>query len=620
MWRLEIPVARYFVIISAILAAMLPAPAAAVKLSLPKKLPELPKKLPDPTHPGSLIPDSSKPGSPSSPIPGPLISNSPIPLPPAAKEALDKLGAKEKETAGAVVKLGDDTFATLQTAAGDSVRTLEKAGGDTLTTVKKAGADGVNTVTKAAGDATASYVKAWRDVGDQSKRSFKDVIDAGKAAARFAENQAKSEGTAAISAKKRLRDGKIIDSIWGLGTEPAKSAEQNFAKATEESDLLNTAAASAAAVYGGPAGAAAYAAWSTYRRTGDANLALRAGIVAGVTSEMGNSVATLPAGTTGEIIKKAALAGAAGGIAVAAAGGDEQAIKDGFLKSAGTVLIQGGNDKLKAYSPQLKDAYDTVQCISARDVDCLSNTTWARDAKGKMLYDPNGKPRVDPSALDPEQYVGNWTGLDQNSDEGKKNAFITQVSKLPDTEAVPLLHNNWVLTWKLGDGKEIQYKSPTVVLTYVGKAAPFTSTTVYGGSAVSSLDSKQSAAESHPQAKNTTPGPGAKPLTKGETNSKRVRMFTVELQDMPGSIRHYKQRAGGSWTRKNSEDGKVSRWQAEARITLDGCTGQTLVMLPINPGTRYEVFVPDKSCPAMIAKSRLEGTDWRVMGAMKDIK
>jgi len=39
-----------------------------------------------------------------------------------------------------------------------------------------------------------------------------------------------------------------------------------------------------------------------------------------------------------------------------------------------------------------------IHCISAKDVDCLSNTTYARDAKGKILYDSNGKPRIDPNA------------------------------------------------------------------------------------------------------------------------------------------------------------------------------------------------------------------------------
>jgi hypothetical protein len=64
---------------------------------------------------------------------------------------------------------------------------------------------------------------------------------------------------------------------------------------------------------------------------------------------MGTSVAQMPSSTAGDILKKAALAGAAGGISVAAAGGDEKDIKDGFLKSGGAVLIQGGTEKLTAF-------------------------------------------------------------------------------------------------------------------------------------------------------------------------------------------------------------------------------------------------------------------------------
>jgi hypothetical protein len=170
---------------------------------------------------------------------------------------------------------------------------------------------------------------------------------------------------------------------------------------------------------------------------------------------------------------------------VAAAGGDEQAIKDGFLKSAGAVLVQGGSDRLKAYSPKAKDAYDTVQCISARDVDRLSNTTWARNAKGKILFGQDGKPRIDTSKFDPKQYIGRWTGFDSQSVEDKENAFITQISKLPKTEAIPILKNQWVLTWTLGkeQDQDIAYKTPTVVLIYVGEDAPFTSTVDYGGEA-----------------------------------------------------------------------------------------------------------------------------------------
>jgi hypothetical protein len=410
---------------------------------------------------------------------GSPVPVSPIPLPEPIQKEVDKLG----EGASHIENLGGDIVKTFQKAGGDTVRTLQKAGGDAFATIHKAGDDSFKTMYKARGDAAATYVKAWRDVGEGAKQSFDDAVDAGKAVANYVWNQANAPIDAARNAEKRLRDGKVVDAMWGAATEPLKSSEENFFQATQESEWLDKAAGSAAAVYGGPGGAAAYAAWSTYRRTGNADMALLAGVGAGVTHQMGGSIAQMPTGTTGEIIKKAAMAGAAGGISVAAAGGDEQAIKDGFLKSAGAVLVQGGSDKLKAYSPEAGDAYETVQCISARDVDCLSKTTWARDAGGKILYDRNGKPRIDPRRLDPSQYVGKWSGLDPQSPEGKKNEFIAQISKLPEMEAIPLLKNKWVLTWNLGEKQDIPYKAPTVVLTYVGKDAPFTSKVSYGDAA-----------------------------------------------------------------------------------------------------------------------------------------
>ena len=182
----------------------------------------------------------------------------------------------------------------------------------------------------------------------------------------------------------------------------------------------------------------------------------------------------------GEVLKKSAMAGAAGGIAVAAAGGDEQAIKEGFLKSAGAVLVQAGNDKAKAYAPKAKDAWDTVQCISARDLDCISKTTWARDAKGKILTDANGKPRIDTKKLEPQQYIGKWTGIDPNSVEGKKLAIVAKISQLPKVEAIPLMKNRWVLSWTASKTPAIGYGQPTVVLTYVGRNPPFVSNVTYG--------------------------------------------------------------------------------------------------------------------------------------------
>lgn len=395
-----------------------------------------------------------------------------------------KIGEKGKEALNSatkdVQKLGQDTLTTIQKAGGDTVRTLEKAGGDTVSTLEKAGGDTVNTFVKAGKDATATYVKAWKDTAEQTKRSFQDTVDAANAVANYTTNQIKSYQSTLNNAEKRLREGKVIDSMWGLAVEPLQASEENFAKATQESTLIATAASSAAAVYGGPGGAAAYAAWATYRATGNADQALRAGFLAAATAQAGSTVSAMPSGTMGEVLKKSAMAGAAGGIAVAAAGGDEQAVKDGFLRSAGAVLVQAGNDKAKAFAPKAKDAWDTVQCISARDLDCVSKTTWARDAKGRILKDAQGKPRFDTSKLDPQQYIGKWTGIDPNSVEGKKNALMAKISQLPKMAAIPLMKNRWTLSWTTGKAPAMSYGQPTVVLTYVGPNPPFVSTVSYG--------------------------------------------------------------------------------------------------------------------------------------------
>lgn len=391
----------------------------------------------------------------------------------AGKDAVNHV-AKEVE------KLGQDTLTTIKKAGGDTVKTLEKAGGDTVATIEKAGGDTVNTFVKAGQDATATYVKAWKDSAEQTKRSFQDTVDATNAAANYTTNQIKAYESALKNADKRLREGKVIDAMWGLGVEPLQAQEANFARATQESTLIAAAASSAAAVYGGPGGAAAYAAWATYRATGNADQALRAGFLAAATAQAGSSVSSMPSGTMGEVVKKTAMAGAAGGIAIAAAGGDEQAIKEGFLKSAGAVLVQVGNDKAKAFSPKAKDAWDTVQCISARDVDCVSKTTWAKDAQGRILKDAKGKPRFDTSKLDPQEYIGKWTGIDPNSVEGKKNALMAKISQLPKIEAIPLMKNRWTLTWTTGKSAAMGYGQPTVVLTYVGPKPPFTSVVRYG--------------------------------------------------------------------------------------------------------------------------------------------
>jgi hypothetical protein len=383
------------------------------------------------------------------------------------------------DTITTVEKADGDIIATLDRAGIDTITTVQKAGNDTVTTVQKAGGDTVITIKKAGSDVVATYEKGWRDTAEQTQRSLEDVIDAGKAVGRFAERQVQDHLRSIDNAARRAREGKVVDALWGMAVEPAQASERNFGKATQESVIISVAAQAAATAYGGPAGAAAYAAWATYRATGDVNLALKAGLLSAATSYAGGSVSSLPSGTAGEVLKKAAVAGALGGLAVAAAGGDDRAVKDAFLKSGSAILVQGASAQLKAYSPKANNVLETVQCISARDVDCLSNTTYAKDAKGKILYDEKNQPRVDLTKLDPRQNIGDWTGINPNSAGGKQAEIMTRVGKLPQTEAIPIAHNTWVVTWTLGKTKALEHGVPAVVLTYVGREPPFYSKVRY---------------------------------------------------------------------------------------------------------------------------------------------
>src|SRR3954452_16845594 len=398
-------------------------------------------------------------------------------LPPQFKQLHEEFEKDARNVHNSVEQAGTDVITTAAKAGGDSLRTLSNASGDSITSLQKAGTDSFIAVKKAGSDVVATYEKGWRDRAKQTKRSFNDAVDPGKAVARFTESQAKAPITAMTSTERRAREAKVVDALWGAAVEPAQSAEENFSKAIQESDVLAVSAQAAATAYG-PAGAAAYAAWRTYKTTGDANLALKAGAEFIVKTYAGGSVANMPAGTAGEVLRKAGVTGAVAGMAAAAAGGDEKAVTGAVLISGGAVLVQGASDQLTAYSPNAHNVIETVQCISARDVDCLSNTTYAKDVEGKLLYDKDG-PRIEPTKLDPKQYVGQWTGIDPRSAEGKKNQVVTAISEIPQTHAIPIDDNEWVFTWTLGKSKTLELNKPYVVLTYVGRGPPFYSCVSY---------------------------------------------------------------------------------------------------------------------------------------------
>ncbi|MEB6461166.1 hypothetical protein MXL92_07985 [Raoultella ornithinolytica] len=345
--------------------------------------------------------------------------------------------------------------------------------------IKKTVDNATRTFVKAVNDVASTYDKAWKDIGAQAQRSFNDLTEAGAAIVHFAGNELSSQYALLNKAENQIKEGKIIDAIWSTTVAPFHDSEKNLYDAMQESHVLDQAITSAAAFYGGPAGAAAVAAWKVMRLTGDINSALRAGALAAVVQQGGAIVNGMPDGTISEVVKKAAIAGAVGGVAVAVSGGDEQAITDAFLKSSGNVLIQDAQSQVGEIvkgNPNISAAAETVGCISARNVSCLADVPYVKDATGKLTE------QVSPALADikgrVDEVTGKWTAMKTQA-EKDVNEWLTSIPKLPGLDAIPIANNTAVITWTLGKEDELKNGIPTVVITAIGDNVPFISKATY---------------------------------------------------------------------------------------------------------------------------------------------
>lgn len=177
------------------------------------------------------------------------------------------------------------------------------------------------------------------DIVKESERAGERTEDAVTAFGRYLDRQARSNIETWESALQMARKGKILDYIEIIAFEPYRTNDDNAFRAVTESSYLNAIAQTTASAYGGPQGAAAYASWYTYKVTGDSEAALKAGVIVGSAAAALGKVGKMP---TEEWQKKALLSGAIGGLAVATSGGDEKAVKEGFISTGAMMLIQDG--------------------------------------------------------------------------------------------------------------------------------------------------------------------------------------------------------------------------------------------------------------------------------------
>jgi len=351
------------------------------------------------------------------------------------------------------------------------VKNVEKASEDAVRDVGRAVAVAVNQTGRAAG-------KGLRDIGRESGRIPGHLVDAGDAMLVYLKSHKQSLLTQLEQDQRRLQEGKLLDLVYHAALAPLEATEEAAFKATQRSSWVNAAATVAAGANGGPYGSAAYAAWQTYRLT-DKNpeLALRAGLIAGLTSSAMGEVSQID-GTTGtNLARKTVLAGALSGVAVAASGGEEGDIKRAAVMGGAMVFLQDAYKNYVGSELDARGATNPPYCLTEGDPSCeeLRNSYWFDEKTGEW--------KVDPSKLDKARAgVGIGTEVGTSAQPvykpgppyfSDRNPVMVGLAKgAPAFNAMSFFHDRWVFDWKMSDWQNKATIVPAIALTYVATGAP----------------------------------------------------------------------------------------------------------------------------------------------------
>jgi hypothetical protein len=322
---------------------------------------------------------------------------------------------------------------------------LEREGRKGLGNLEREGRKGLANIErenrKGLGNIETNLRKGSGDVGRELKATQGHVEGAAVATYQFTVRQITSTGESLSAAEKRVREGKFIDAMWHMATDPVQFGSKNAAAAATESAVLATVMSVAASTYGGPAGAAAYAAWLAYYQSGgDVNVALRTGLVAAIKS-YAVPAAGAEAASVSEAFKQAAVAGVMSGLAVAAAGGSAADIQQTMLATAGSMLVKDGFQAL-AIDPATSNIVSTaktIYCVKAiaeraDDKSCPKPMDYLTDGQGRFaMLDGSGNVKyVD---LKTEVPGGEWLFLSKKEAlEKGAGAVGIDLTKLPVTD------------------------------------------------------------------------------------------------------------------------------------------------------------------------------------------
>ena len=433
-----------------------------------------------------------------------------------AQHAGDQAAKAAQDAAAAALNAAHTSVATVGNAAHQAVgglgaqadQAIKGAGKNAVATseaLKKATSNVIQSGHKAISDTGNNLSKIQQETSRDIQSSVADTIDAGKALQHYCQNQINSRRVIFNDATRRLQEGKLVDAIWCQTVDSYRADDDNAFQATQDSIIINYAAEAAATAYGGPDGtaayeawhtykkthnmqdaviagllayggpqdAAAYSAWRTYKSTGNTELAIKAGVITGASEWAAKNSGKIPAGGIPAPVRKAIVAGAIGGATVAAAGGNQAAVRDAFLRNGGEVLIQ----EVYSSAARSQTARNTSQKLSflIGKYDMINPKVFPKDAflrdkDGNKILDKNGLPEIDVTKLDPRICHASEVIQDEGDTISYSRSKRDDAAKISGINGLALYDDKLSVTWRTPPASK-SAKPLAIVVTYFGEGS-----------------------------------------------------------------------------------------------------------------------------------------------------
>jgi hypothetical protein len=276
------------------------------------------------------------------------------------------------------------------------------------------------------------------------------VEDLASASYHFIENQVDAYIAIAKDTAKAALRGQIADVVFQLSVQPWKVQEESAFEAIGESKLMKYIATAAASTYGGPGGAAAFAAWYAYRCTGDLELAIKAGAIAWATSEGLAATSEIPGAA-----QRAVASAAIGGAAVAASGGSRDDVLNAFVRGAELGAVRAAYkefmDAELTGEPATQDAELKIDDQGRPRI--VGSWRALQDDEGNLITDQDGNAQIDITSMPKTvSHVGFASSSTNVPDLGfdETSALMQTVSKLPYFNDMAYFHDQWMAVAQQG--------------------------------------------------------------------------------------------------------------------------------------------------------------------------